>query len=73
MTGNGSYVNKSAETYLKKLIKSHHVNIFLAGFSYLEPLCGGAFFRLPPQPPGCHLSYNTEAAVVGEDVQCLIS
>ena len=68
MTGNGYYVNR-----LKICIgkKSPLVKLFLADLSHLEPLCGGSFFRLPPQPPGCHLSYNTEAAVVGEDVQCL--
>ena len=33
MTGNGNYVS------LKKFVKSLQMNIFLAGFSHLEPLC----------------------------------
>ena len=32
MTGNGSYVCESAETCLEKLVKSHRVNLFSAGF-----------------------------------------
>jgi hypothetical protein len=72
MTGNGNH-----ETLLKLTWKIREMTLgkfyFLAGFSHVKKLCGGAFFRLPPQspPPGCHLSYNTEAAAVGEDDQCL--
>jgi hypothetical protein len=36
MTGNGNHVN-----LLKKLVKSLHVNLFLAGFRPFEPLFGG--------------------------------
>ena len=38
MTGNGNYVSLP-ETSLEKFVKSHQMNIFLAAFSYLEPLC----------------------------------
>ena len=69
MTGNGNHV--TAETCFGKFVNWLLVIYFSAGFSHLEQLCRGAFFR--PPPPGCHLSYNTVAAVVGEDVQCLIS
>jgi hypothetical protein len=37
-TGNGSYVNFK-ETHEKNLVKSLWMNLFLAGFSLLEPLC----------------------------------
>ena len=30
---------ESAETCLEKFVKSHQVNLFLVGFSDLEPLC----------------------------------
>ena len=32
---------KTKLTYLNKLVISHEVNLFLAGLSYLEPLCSG--------------------------------
>ena len=32
---------ESDETYLNKLVISYEVNLFLAGLSYLEPLCSG--------------------------------
>ena len=38
MTGNGNNVNL-LKTHLENLVKSQQVNLFLAGFSYLEPLC----------------------------------
>jgi hypothetical protein len=41
MTGNGSYLN-IAETCMKKFVKSHQVNLFLAGFSRLKPMCAAA-------------------------------
>ena len=37
MTGNES---ESIEIGLEKFVKSHQVTLFLAGFSYLKPLCG---------------------------------
>ena len=42
---------KSSEftkTCLEKFVKSHHVNLFLAGFSYLEPTCVLAPYRESP-------------------------
>ena len=33
------HICEYAETYMKKLVKSHQVNFFLAGFSFLESLC----------------------------------
>ena len=47
MTGNGSYGNL-LKHFLEKLVKSHQVNLFLVGFSHIEPLCAA----LPPQ--GAH-------------------
>ncbi len=41
MTGDRNYVNLP-ETCLEKLVKSIQVNLFLADFNYLEPLCAGA-------------------------------
>ena len=38
MTGNGNYVSLQ-ETSLEKLVKSLQINIFLADFRHLEPLC----------------------------------
>ena len=35
-TGNGNK-SKSAEIWLKKLVKSHQVKLFLAGFNHLKP------------------------------------
>jgi hypothetical protein len=32
--------SKPAEFWLKKLVKSHQANLFLAGSGHLEPLCG---------------------------------
>jgi hypothetical protein len=37
MTGNKS---ESIRIGLEKFVKSHQVTLFLAGFSYLKPLCG---------------------------------
>ena len=42
ITGNGNYICKSAEIDLKKFVKSLQVNLFLAGFSHLKPLCSSA-------------------------------
>ena len=36
MTGNGNQVNL-LKICMEKFVKSHQVNLFLAGFSYLEP------------------------------------
>jgi hypothetical protein len=38
MPGNGK-ICKFADICMEKLVKSHQVNSFLVGFSYLEPLC----------------------------------
>ena len=37
MTGNGNYVNL-LKTCVEKIVKSHQVNLFLAGFSLVKPL-----------------------------------
>ena len=43
-TGNGSYENMPIHICIwKKLVKSHQVNLFLAGFSHLEPWRIGFF------------------------------
>jgi hypothetical protein len=38
MIGNGSQF-EYAETCMKKFVKSHQVNLFLAGCSNLKPMC----------------------------------
>ena len=39
ITGNGNYANL-LKSILEKLVKVHQVNLFLAVFSHLKPLCG---------------------------------
>ena len=41
MIGNGSQF-EYAETCMKKFMKSHQVNLFLAAFSHLKPMCAVA-------------------------------
>ena len=38
ITGNGNYANL-LKSILEKFVKAHQVNLFLAGFSHLKPLC----------------------------------
>ena len=39
ITGNGNDANL-LNSVLEKFVKAHQVNLFLAGFSHLKPLCG---------------------------------
>jgi hypothetical protein len=39
ITGNGNYANL-LKSILEKFVKAHQVNLILAGFSHLKPLCG---------------------------------
>ena len=47
MPGNGKLC-KFTDICMEKLVKSHQVNLFLfvADFSYLEPLCASAYFAM---------------------------
>ena len=38
IAGNGNYANL-LNSILEKFVKAHQVNLFLAGFSHLKPLC----------------------------------
>ena len=48
MTGNENQVNL-LKICMEKFVKSHQVNLFLAGFSYLEPQCSAGEASESPQ------------------------
>ena len=50
---------KSAEINLQKFVKSHQVNLFLAGFSNLEPPCIQSIFTAQMKVQPSNLSFLT--------------
>ena len=69
ITRNGNYTNL-LKSILEEFVKAHQVNLFLAGFSHLKPLCSGS--EVQPENPCFLVGFNLREACSNLEDRCVL-